>query len=76
MPGGEWPTVLAEISGRLPIGTNQAIRIVRRTDGGADLQPLPARSLMLACTPGEWDAFVAGVRAGEFDLPNAAQPAA
>ncbi|MGI8305576.1 DUF397 domain-containing protein [Saccharopolyspora hattusasensis] len=75
-PGNAWSTLLAEVAGRLPVGTSGTIRIVHRTDGGADLQSLPARSLTLSYTAAEWDAFVAGVRAGEFDLPHSAQPAA
>ncbi|QIZ38416.1 DUF397 domain-containing protein [Saccharopolyspora sp. ASAGF58] len=74
--GNAWSTLLAEVAGRLPVGTSGTIRIVHRTDGGADLQSLPARSLTLSYTAAEWDAFVAGVRAGEFDLPHSAQPAA
>ncbi|MGW5643525.1 DUF397 domain-containing protein [Saccharopolyspora sp. NPDC003752] len=74
--GREWPTVLAEVAGLVPRGTNRAIRIVRHADGGADFQPLPARSLALRYTAAEWDAFVAGVRAGEFDLPRSVRPAA
>ncbi|WP_190813204.1 DUF397 domain-containing protein [Saccharopolyspora pogona] len=74
--GNAWSTLLAEVAGRLPVGTSRTIRIVHRTDGGADLQSLPARSLTLSYTATEWDAFVAGVRAGEFDLPHSAQPAA
>ncbi|MEU5851901.1 DUF397 domain-containing protein [Saccharopolyspora shandongensis] len=76
VPGREWPTVLAEVAGLVPGGTNRTIRIVLRADGGADFQPLPARSLTLSYTAAEWDAFVAGVRAGEFDLPHSARPAA
>ncbi|MEV5539933.1 DUF397 domain-containing protein [Saccharopolyspora shandongensis] len=76
VPGREWPTVLAEAAGRLPTGTNRAIRIVQHADGGANLQPLPARSLTLSYTAAEWEAFVAGIHAGEFDLPHSARPAA
>ncbi|MEU6262265.1 DUF397 domain-containing protein [Saccharopolyspora shandongensis] len=76
VPGREWPTVLAEVAGLVGGGTNRAIRIVLHADGGADFQPLPARSLALSYTAAEWDAFVAGVRAGEFDLPYSARPAA
>lgn len=76
MPGAVWSTLLAEVVGRLPADTNRTIHIAHRTDGGADLQSIPARSLTLSYTAAEWDAFVAGVRAGEFDLPSTSQPAA
>ncbi|MGP4016561.1 DUF397 domain-containing protein [Saccharopolyspora sp. 5N708] len=76
VPEAEWPTVLAEVTGRLPAGANRTIRIAHRADGGVDLRPRATASLTLSYTPAEWDAFVAGVGDGEFDLPHTAEPAA
>lgn len=37
---------------------------------------MPVGEFTLSYTASEWDAFVAGVRNGEFDLPTKAQPGA
>lgn len=73
VPSADWPEVLAEASGQRRSG-RQALRIAVRADGGADVWS--GASPTLSFTQGEWDAFVAGVRDGEFELPRSSAPAA
>lgn len=76
MPAVDWPVVLAEVAGRAPAGSNRAIKVARHPDGGASIRVMPVGEFTLSYTASEWDAFVAGVRNGEFDLPTKAQPGA
>ncbi|GAB2757321.1 hypothetical protein GCM10027174_36760 [Salinifilum aidingensis] len=65
-----WPDFLAEALGTVETGSNRALRIRPTDDGGARLRT-PDGGTALTFTPAEWDAFTAGARTGEFDLPNA-----
>ena len=52
------------------------IAFVPHTDGVtyvAMRQSVQPEGLVLIFTPSEWDAFVAGARDGEFDLPDRGQ---
>lgn len=59
---GEWTAFLDALIG----GTAQTTGLIARpaADGSTTLS---RGDLTLTYTPGEWDAFVAGARAGEFD---------
>ncbi|MCX4096497.1 DUF397 domain-containing protein [Nocardia sp. alder85J] len=58
----EWTAFLdTVISG---VATNSELHVVTAADGGATLVHGEMR---LTYTPGEWSAFVAGARDGEFD---------
>jgi hypothetical protein len=46
------------------------IQIMIGADGGANLRTCANPDCILSYTPGEWSAFVAGVRDAEFDLPS------
>ncbi|MHA6805949.1 DUF397 domain-containing protein [Salinifilum ghardaiensis] len=65
-----WPGFLAEALGHAEAGSNRALRIQQTSDGGTQLRA-PDGGTALTFTPAEWDAFTAGARTGEFDLPNA-----
>ncbi|BCK59358.1 hypothetical protein NWFMUON74_71300 [Nocardia wallacei] len=59
---GEWMAFLDAVIG----GTARTAGLIARTaaDGSTTVSHA---DLALTYTPGEWDAFVAGARAGEFD---------
>lgn len=72
-----WPGLIAEALGQTAPGnnqasSNQAARIQPTADGGARLLALDGGTA-LTFTGAEWDAFTAGAREGQFDLP-VAQP--
>ena len=71
VPAADWATFLDEVVGRAPIGSNAAVRITTNSGGGADLRGIRTPDTTLSYTAGEWSAFVAGVRAAEFDLTSA-----
>ncbi|GAA5110454.1 DUF397 domain-containing protein [Haloechinothrix salitolerans] len=71
IPAGDWPTLLDEVAGRAPAGANTAVQIMIDADGGASICARDTSGPILSYTPGEWSAFVAGVRNAEFDLPGA-----
>jgi hypothetical protein len=75
IPAEHWPSLLGEVTGRVPAGSNQAIRITARADGSVDLQALLGTAITLSYTPDEWTAFVKGILDGQFDLPHAFRPA-
>ncbi|MQY27039.1 DUF397 domain-containing protein [Nocardia aurantia] len=58
----EWTAFLDAVVGRA--ATRSAIEVESAADGGATLVHAGMR---LTYTPGEWAAFVAGARDGEFD---------
>lgn len=72
IPAAHWPSLLDEVAGRAPGGSNRAVRITHRADGGTDLQALMGPAVNLSYTATEWAAFVAGVLDAQFDLPPAA----
>ncbi|GAA4845676.1 hypothetical protein GCM10025787_29710 [Saccharopolyspora rosea] len=76
IPARHWAAFLDEVAGRAEDESNPALRIVRAQDGGASLHTRRGAARTLSYTPSEWSAFVAGVHAGEFDLPPADAPAA
>lgn len=50
--------------------SNGCVEVAFLPDGGVAVRDTKDRSLAPhVYTPAEWDAFVAGVRAGEFDRP-------
>ena len=71
IPAGHWARFLDEVAGRAPVGSSTAVQIVADADGGASLRAHSDADKTLSYTPGEWSAFVAGVRNAEFDLPDA-----
>ena len=71
VPARHWARFLDEVAGRAPVGSNTLIQIVVDADGGASLRAHGNPGNVLSYTPGEWSAFVAGVRSAEFDLPCA-----
>ncbi|GAA4849452.1 hypothetical protein GCM10025787_35440 [Saccharopolyspora rosea] len=76
IPATHWPSLLDEVAGRAPSGSNRAVRITHRADGGTDLKALMGPAVNLSYTATEWDAFVAGVLDAQFDLPSEEQLAA
>ncbi|GAA4888867.1 DUF397 domain-containing protein [Pseudonocardia sp. C8] len=70
VPAGHWARFLDEVAGRAPAGSNTVIQILINSDGGASLRAHGTPEQVLSYTPGEWSAFVAGVRIAEFDLPS------
>lgn len=66
----DWARFLDEAAGRAPVGSNTVIKIVIGADGGASLHAQSDPGESLSYTPGEWSAFVAGIRNAEFDLPD------
>jgi hypothetical protein len=48
---------------------------VRLADDGAQMRDSKDPGPVLRFTPAEWAGFIAGAKAGEFDLPKAAVPA-
>ncbi len=68
-----WPGLIAEALGQTAPGNNRAARIQPTADGGVRLHALDGDTA-LTFTGAEWDAFTAGAREGQFDLPEA-QPA-
>src|SRR5690606_29361798 len=70
VPADHWARFLDEVAGRAPVGSSAVIKIVIGADGGASLQARSNPDKTLSYTPGEWSAFVAGVRNAEFDLPD------
>lgn len=71
VPADDWPTFLDEVAGRVPAGANTVVQIMIDADGGASVCARGTSGPILSYTPGEWSAFVAGVRNAEFDLPGA-----
>jgi len=69
VPAKHWQPFLDEAAGRAAAVSNSAIWIDIDSTGGATLRPRHGAEVALSYTPGEWTAFVAGVRNGEFDLP-------
>lgn len=76
VPADHWARFLDEAAGRAPVGSNTVIKIVIGADGGASLHARSDPDKALSYTPGEWSAFVAGIRNAEFDLPGAGAIAA
>ncbi|WP_338600421.1 DUF397 domain-containing protein [Saccharopolyspora sp. SCSIO 74807] len=76
VPAGHWTRFLDEVVGRVPANSNAVINIVIGTDGRADLHARTSPGKTLSYTPGEWSAFVEGVRNAEFDLASAEKVAA
>lgn len=70
VPAGGWAPFLDEVAGRAPVSSNPVIQAVVEADGGARLRARSNLNKTLSYTPGEWSAFVAGVRNAEFDLPD------
>jgi hypothetical protein len=62
VPAHSWPAVLADV---VHGSAASGLTILTAADGGAMLR---SGSVELAYTAGEWAAFVAGVKAGEFTL--------
>jgi hypothetical protein len=62
----QWAALLAELTGHAPTGSNGAVT-VHTTPAGAILRA--ADGTTLSYTPGEWRAYLAGVRADEFAVP-------
>lgn len=71
----DWATFLDEVVGRVPVGSNGAVRITTNSGGGANIRGIRNPDTILSYTAGEWSAFVAGVRAAEFDLTSAPERA-
>lgn len=67
----DWAGFLAEAVGDADPNSNQAVQIVHATDGGVELRELRGATV-LAYTPAEWAAFVAGAIVGEFERPGLA----
>ncbi len=76
VPAGHWAKFLDEVVGHAPAGSNTVIQVVIDADGGACLRARRSPDQILSYTPGEWSAFVAGVRNAEFALPDAGTLAA
>lgn len=76
VPAGDWAMFLDEVAGRAHAGSDAVIKIVIGADGGASLHARSNPETALSYTPGEWSAFVAGVRNAEFDLPASGATAA
>ncbi|SFS90815.1 DUF397 domain-containing protein [Saccharopolyspora flava] len=74
VPAELWQSFLDEVVG--DGGANSAIRVDVESSGGATIRSRDDDQVALSYTPGEWTAFVAGVRNGEFTLPDAARLAA
>ncbi len=66
VPTDSWTVFLGEVTGDLPAGVNGALKLVPAADGSVTLRSL-LDGTSLVYTGAEVDAFVAGVRAGEFD---------
>ncbi|MFE3280541.1 DUF397 domain-containing protein [Nocardia sp. NPDC059239] len=60
-----WPDFLRAVENRTPAGHDGLPAIFYETDGAASIR---SGTVTLAYTRQEWEAFCAGVRAGEFDL--------
>ena len=75
VPAADWATFLDEVVGHAPVGSNAAVRITTNSGGGANLRGIRTPDTILSYTAGEWSAFVAGVRAAEFDLSSAPERA-
>jgi hypothetical protein len=67
----QWVAFLAEVTGELVAQTNRAIAVEHDVDGTTSLRS-EADGTTLVYTADEWVAFVAGIRAGEFRLPEPA----
>lgn len=76
VPAEHWQPFLDEAVGRAAALSNPTIRIDIEPTGAATLRSRRGAEVVLSYTPGEWTAFVAGVRNGEFDLPTTAVLAA
>lgn len=61
-----WPGFLAEVVGDVPPNSNRALRIEHVEAGDVRLHAFDSVAVLRFGRP-EWDAFVEGVRAGEFD---------
>lgn len=70
VPVADWTAFLDEVAGRAPVGSSTMIQVVLDAHGGASLRKVDSPNATLSYTPGEWSAFVAGVRCAEFDLPS------
>jgi hypothetical protein len=62
----DWPAFLAAALGQASDAGSGLPTIKRHTDGGATL--FDSNGTTLEYTPGEWDAFIAGVADGEFEV--------
>lgn len=62
-----WTTLQQQIRLKGPLGIGGVLDVAPHPDGSASLYS-PANGTELRYTAAEWAAYVAGVRAGEFDL--------
>ncbi|NKQ55613.1 DUF397 domain-containing protein [Amycolatopsis sp. K13G38] len=70
VPAQHWPGFIAEALGRDEAGSNRAVRIHPAADGSVRLYALDC-DVTLGYTSSEWEAFVAGAQAGQFDHSRA-----
>jgi hypothetical protein len=66
---GHWAPFLSEATGTCPIIESRGVIIKRAADGTTSLVSV-ADGTTLVFTSEEWAAFVEGVVAGEFDVPE------
>ncbi|MGH3516057.1 MAG: DUF397 domain-containing protein [Haloechinothrix sp.] len=69
----QWTTLLDVLTGRATVGANGALTMEAFPDGATRLRA-PDSGMALSYTPAEWQMFLAGVRAHEFDHPALATP--
>ncbi|MBB5155936.1 DUF397 domain-containing protein [Saccharopolyspora phatthalungensis] len=65
----QWGALLDEITGRATPGTNGVLSIEHSPDGTVVLRAIEDRTALIY-TEVEWQKYLAGVRAGEFDHPG------
>jgi len=67
----QWALWLDELTGRAAVGANGALSVETAPDGAVTLRAA-GTGTALRYTDSEWRAYLAGVRAGEFDHPDLA----
>jgi Domain of unknown function (DUF397) len=66
----QWQRFLDEMTGRAGVAANGALTVVTTADGITTKLRATKTGLVLTFTAAEWNAFLSGVRAHEFDHPE------